>query len=314
VTDVILPSTIRFARTSLLLLAACVFAAPSERSLAQSTAAVVQAVPERSAISRIDGDTWLTTNASFDGTSWSSADPSRASFALWMNDNGYMPNEGKTGAAGFWTHRADCPRAFERITASCGWNLGLTVTQWKSVVVGGNAVEIDGNNAAPFGRVVNTTDGERRFIGLESNVFGDFSGFDIASRPSWIAGIDITGDEFAIKRLRANPGARRVHSNDFVSLVDIDHDGNTSIAGKLRAARLAQPKPGQFATRATLSGGRAVFAFPRAYAVTPVCVANGEGQESSPLRVAPSKSACVVTSANGKDNSVVDIVVIGNPD
>jgi hypothetical protein len=303
----------RIARTALLI-AACLSAAPSERSFARTTAAALQVSSNRPAISRIDGDTWLATNASFDGTSWSSGDPSRASFALWMNDNGYMPNEGKTGAVGFWTHRADCPRMFERITASCGWNLGLTVTQWKSVVVGGNAVEIDGNNAAPFGRVVNATDGERRFIGLESNVFGDFSGFDVATRPSWIAGIDITGDEFEVRRLRESPVTERVHSRDFVGLLDIDRDGNTSIAGRISTAGVAQEKPSQFATRAVLNDGRAVFAFPRAYAVTPVCVANSEGAGSFPLRVTPSRSSCVVTSANATDRSMVDIVVIANPD
>ncbi|MGD0476084.1 MAG: hypothetical protein ABSB70_23110 [Candidatus Velthaea sp.] len=231
-----------------------------------------------------------------------------------MNDSGYMPNEGKTGAVGFWTRRADCPRAFERITASCGWNLGLTVTQWKSVVVGGNTIEIDGNNAAPFGRVVNTTDGQHRFIGLESNVFGDFSGFDVTGRASWIAGIDITSDEFEVRRLRANPGSARVRASDFSDLLDVDRDGNMSVAGTARAARLAQTRPDQFATRATLSGGRAVFTFPHRYTATPVCVANSEGSGHVPLRVEPSRSACVVTSANGNDRSVVDIMVIGDPD
>lgn len=231
-----------------------------------------------------------------------------------MNDSGYMPNEGKTGAAGFWTHRADCPRTFEKITDSCGWNLGLTVTQWKSVVVGGNTIEIDGNNAAPFGRVVNTTDGEHRFIGLMSNVFGDFSGFDVASRASWIAGIDLTGDAFQIKRLRENHGAQHVRSSDFKNLLDVDRDGNTAIAGTASTPRIAQAQPGQWATRAALNRGRVDFKFPHAYMAVPVCVANSESRDTGPLRVAPSKSGCVVTSASDKDESTVDIVVIGNPE
>jgi hypothetical protein len=305
--------TVRLAKIALAL-AGFLLLSPSPGSLAQINPTTAQTGAERPALAHIGGDTWLTTNASFDGTHWNSSDPSHASFALWMNESGYMPNEGKTGAAGFWTHRADCPRTFEKITDSCGWNLGLTLTQWKSVVVGGNTIEIDGNNAAPFGRVVNTTDGDSRFIGLMSNVFGDFSGFDVAARASWIAGVNLTGDAFEVKRLRPTATNQRVHSNDFTQLLGVDRDGNTSVAGSLSSSRAAQARPSQWATRVALKGGRVDFAFPRVYATIPVCVANSEGSGGYSLRVAPSKSACVVTSANARDNSMVDIIVIGNPD
>jgi hypothetical protein len=304
--------TIRFAKSGFVLVA-LLSLIPSGGSVAQSNPGAAPAGADRPVLNRIAGDTWLTTNAQFDGSHWNSSDPSRASFALWMNDNGYMPNEGKTGAAGFWTHRADCPHTFERITDSCGWNLGLTVTQWKSVIVGGNTIEIDGNNAAPFGRVANTTDGESRFMGLMSNVFGDFSGFDVANRASWIAGVNLTGDTFQIKRLRPTPSSQRVRSADFSNLLEVDHDGNTAVAGSISASRADQVRSSQWATRAALRNGRFEFAFPRAYTAVPVCVATTEGSAGYSLRVAPAKSGCVITSANAKDDSMVDVIVVGNP-
>jgi hypothetical protein len=262
---------------------------------------------------RINGDTWLTTNASFDGMRWSAQDPSHASFAFWMSDQGFMPNEGRTGAEGFWVHRAGCPKVFDRLAAACGWNLGLALTQWKSLVVGGDAVEIDGNALPPYGRVTNASDGRNRYIGLVSNFFGDLSNVDVPERPSWLFGINLTQDAYQIRRLPAG-NTHGAHSERVVSLMNLDRDGNLRLAGATATSRIAQAHADRWATRAPLHNGVYTFLFSRKYASTPVCVASSEGNQSYSLHVTPSQSFCIVKSSNTNDSSMVDIIVVGNPE
>jgi hypothetical protein len=230
-----------------------------------------------------------------------------------MNDQGFMPNEGRTGAEGFWVHRAGCPKIFDRLAAACGWNLGLALTQWKSLVVGGDAVEIDGNSLPPFGRIANASEGRNHYIGVVSNFFGDLSGVDTSERSSWLFGINLTQDAYQIKRLP--PGsAQGAPLGRAASLMNLDRDGNLRLAGAAAASRVTQAHADRWATRAPLHNGTYTFLFSKKYASTPVCVANSEGNQSYPLRVTPSPGSCVVRSANGNDSSMIDIIVVGNPE
>jgi hypothetical protein len=77
---------------------------------------------------------------------------------------------------------------------------------------------------------------------------------------------------------------------------------------------LLQGAANDYATRHAMTAGSYTFTFPSAYASTPVCEATPEGTLSLGLiQVAPTTTACVVTSAVGTDTRTVDILVIGNP-
>jgi hypothetical protein len=67
----------------------------------------------------------------------------------------------------------------------------------------------------------------------------------------------------------------------------------------------------KWATRGTLVAGATTFAYPTTLTATPICVAVTEG--TSAVHVTPAVGSCVVTAATLNDTSVVDIVVIANP-
>lgn len=258
-----------------------------------------------------DGDVWLTANAHATKGQWRADDPAHASFALWLNGRGFMPYEGRTAAAGIWVRRPGCLALFDNIGRNCGWDLGLAVTQWKSIVVGGATIEIDGNGAPPFGRVTNASDGAERYIGVASNAFGDFSGVDDRTAPSWIAAIDVTTDGYRIRRADATHAGARV---PFRTLVDVNRYGDVRAAGEIGGTHVVQTSSGQWATRARLRGGKYRFAFPRKFRHAPVCVATSEGENGFVLHVATEISGCRVTSSGRKDESVIDVIAVGNPD
>jgi hypothetical protein len=259
----------------------------------------------------VDGDPWIPANALRSGENWVAPDPSHASFALWLNGRGYIPFEGNVAAAGFWVHRAGCPNLISGFSSLCGWDLGLGVTQWKSVVVGGSVVELDGNGLRPFGRVVSSSDGATHYIGIASNTFDDFRGSDVPQQPSWFVGMNVDGDTFQIKRRGPTP---RGGTNSFHQLLEMNGNGNLNVGGAVAAGALTQSQPNRWAARAHLRRGRFRFVFPVPFHAIPVCVATGEGDSDAVLHVAPTSSACTVRSSSLADESVVDIVVVGNPD
>lgn len=246
----------------------------------------------------VRGDGWLTSNARFDGTSWAALDAARPSFGLQLNDRNDIPFESGTAGATVWVRQPHCTRPITGFQERCGWQLGIAVTQFRSLVVGGHGIELDGLADPPYGRVVNTSDGHSRLIGIASNVFADFSGVDRADAPSWLAAIDASSDAYVLKR--APRGTRA-----FETLLTVDR------AGALATQRVDQAAPGRFATRVRLAGGTYTFSFATPFAVTPVCVASAEG--GATLHVTPSTTSCVVRSTNSADDGFVDIIVVGNP-
>ena len=100
------------------------------------------------------------------------------------------------------------------------------------------------------------------------------------------------------------------HNNLFA----LDSSGNLGLGGSISPLHVNQSAASQFAKRVALSSGTTTFTFPTAYLNTPVCVATPEGTLAlGLLQVAPTTTACVVTSAVGSDTRTVDILVIGNP-
>jgi hypothetical protein len=137
-----------------------------------------------------------------------------------------------------------------------------------------------------------------------TNAFVDFSGVDQPAAASWFSGFDVGRDAFFIRRARAG-------GLGFVDAFEVDRDGNASIAGSVAAARTLQHAANQWATRAPLEHGRLTFRYASAFQTTPVCVATGEGPAH--LRVAPTPSECTVSSDDANDSSMVDVIVVGNP-
>lgn len=253
----------------------------------------------------VNGDEWLTSNADYGPSSWFSLDAARPAFGLQLAQRNDLPFDRGTAGATLWVHNPGCSDEFKGFANPCGWQLGLAVTQYRSVVVGGQAMEIDGLDApTPYARVINSTIDGMHVAGLSTNAFADFSGVDNPSASSWFSGFEVNHDAFAVRREAAGSGR-------FADLLSIDRKGDATVAGSVAAAQSQQRASGQWATRARLVNGTYTFRYARAYAQPPVCVATPEG--TARVRVTPAADACVVTSENPNDRSTVDIVVIGNP-
>jgi hypothetical protein len=265
---------------------------------------VLQAA-ERTPFKVVDGDGWLTSNANYDTAAWSPTDAARPSFGLQLSERNDLPFDRGTAGATVWVRNGGCGLHFGGFGEACGWQLGLAVTQFRSIVVGGQGMEIDGLGLPrPYARVINSTDGASHMAGLLTNAFVDFSGVDEPKAPSWFSGFDLSRDEFAVRRAASGP-------HGFADLFSVDNAGNLRSAGSVAAPRIAQSGAGRWATRAHLVHGTYTFHFETSFAQAPVCVASSEG--TARLRVAPATSACTITSDNANDDATIDVMVIGNP-
>jgi hypothetical protein len=260
---------------------------------------------ERTPFKVVDGDGWLTSNANYDANFWAPTDQARPSFGLQLSERNDLPFDRGTAGATVWVRNGSCGVVFKGFGDPCGWQLGLAVTQFRSVVVGGQGMEIDGLGLPrPYARVINSTDGTSRMAGLLSNAFVDFSGVDDPNTASWFSGFDLSHDGFAIRR--AAPGSRSLSN-----LVTVDAGGNLNATGDVAARHVSQPAANRWASRAALVHGTYTFRFQTAFAQPPVCVATSEG--TARVRVSPAASHCTVTSDDSSDAAMIDVIVIGNP-
>jgi hypothetical protein len=251
----------------------------------------------------VDGDGWITSNAHFDGANWNARTANRPSFGLQLGEANDIPFEHGTAGASFWVRDAGCSGPFATFGKACGWKLALAITQYRALVVGGNGIEIDGLSLEPpYGRVLSASDGTSRRFGISNNIFADWSGADVATAPRWFAGFNITRDRFEIARgmtMSLSP------------LATVDADGRLG-AALVSTGRIEQTSAQAFATRAHLTAGRYRFAFDRAYAHVPVCVASSEGL--APVHVQSTPAACTVISSDPADTSIVNVQTTGDPD
>lgn len=273
---------------------------------------VIPATPPESQAARyVDGDPWITSNARHAKNRWESLDVGRAAFGLQLSAANDLPFDRGTAGATFWVRQSSCANPFEGFGSRCGWQLGLAITQFRSLVVGGHAVEVDGlDGRPPYGRFFNSQFGSARITGMSTNTYADFSGVDVAERPSWIAGIDMAQDVYRIER---RAGGDKVAPANFLQFVSIDRDGEVTLAHALKSERMEQTQAAHWATRAALRAGRLVFSFSHPYKAIPVCTATSE-TSSAVLRVHPRQDSCTVESTDGADTSMVDVIVAGNPD
>jgi hypothetical protein len=260
---------------------------------------------EREPFKVVDGDGWLTSNANYDGDVWSPTDVARPSFGLQLSERNDLPFDRGTAGATVWVRNGSCGAHFRGFGDPCGWQLGLAVTQFRSIVVGGQGMEVDGLGLPPpYARFVNSSYAGTRMEGLLTNAFVDLSGVDDAKSPSWFSGFDLGRDAFAVRR--AAPGTRA-----FAELLSVDAAGNATASGDIAARHIVQRPANRWATRAHLTRGSYTFRYDAAFAQTPVCVATSEG--AARVRVTPTATQCTVTSDDAKDGATVDVMVIGNP-
>jgi hypothetical protein len=262
-----------------------------------------QPVPAPAPFQTVNGDAWITGNAQYEGA-WRLRTPARPAFGLQLGERNDIPFETGTAGATFWVRNGGngCSVAITAFGTPCGWQLALAITQFRSVVVGGNGIDIDGLSLQrPYGRLVNASDGRERRIGISANIYADWSGSDLPAQPRWFAGFDISHDRFTIARGLTSA---------LTELTTVERDG-TLAAAAIRTTRVTQDAPGRFATRIALHDGQAVFAFPHPYQSVPVCIASTEG--TAWLRVKPSTGACEIVSSDRNDAAFVDVSVTGNP-
>lgn len=250
----------------------------------------------------VHGDGWIASNARFDGTNWQPRLVNRPSFGLQLGEENDIPFERGTAGATFWVRDTGCAGAIAAFGNVCGWKLALAVTQFRSLVVGGNGIEIDGLGLKPpYGRIMSVSDGTARRFGITNNIYADWSGADVASDPRWFAGFNLDRDRYEIARGMTTA---------VTPLASVDAQGRFS-AASVDVARVEQNQPESFATRAHLAAGRYVFTFKRAYAHIPVCVASSEG--TAPVRVSSATGSCTVLSTSDRDASIVNIQITGDP-
>ena len=251
---------------------------------------------------QVRGDGWITSNARFDGANWQSRLTARPSFGLQLGEENDIPFEHGTAGATFWVRDAGCAGAFSGYGNVCGWKLAMAITQFRSVVVGGNGIEIDGLSLKPpYGRIVSVSDGNVRRFGITENVYADWSGADVASAPRWFAGFNLDRDRYEVSRGM---------TTSLAPLVTVDAGGRVS-ASAADVGRIEQSAPEAFAARGHLSGGRYEFSFKRPYVHVPVCVASSEGD--APVHVRSTATGCSVLSTDRADTSIVNVQVTGDP-
>ena len=276
---------------------ACLLAA-----LIAGTPGSAQDTSAASPFQQVHGDGWIASNARFDGTNWQPRLVNRPSFGLQLGEANDIPFEHGTAGATFWVRDAGCNGSFLAFGAGCGWKLALAVTQFRSVVVGGNGIEIDGLTLKPpYGRIVSVSDGTSRRFGITNNIYADWSGADVPAAPRWFAGFNVDRDRFEIARST---------NMTLAPLATVDAAGGLT-AASTTVARVDQAVPEAFAARGHLVAGKYVFAFRHAYAHVPVCVASSEGDV--PVHVASASGSCTIRSRDPLDRSIVNVQVTGDP-
>jgi len=168
------------------------------------------------------GDFWMVQNAELVDGVWNRIDESDYAFAMQWITKGIIPGEESIDPIGgivFWR----CIPGANPIgpfASFGGWENVYLFTQYRDVVVGGQAIEMDGAGTFPFGRFIHAPEGT--FIG--QNAYADLNGRDDASEDSLILGV--FGDE--IKGRLWPAGQPKANT---VDLFTIDKSGNFNTRG-----------------------------------------------------------------------------------
>lgn len=158
-------------------------------------------------IQEVGGDLFLSFNAMWDGTNWVRIDTAKQAYTINMRRSN-IPGEGVSGWCLWVAQPGSNP--IGAFGVSGGWETGIINTGQRTVVFGGNSLELDGYGYFPYGRFVhNWKYGDTYgYTGIVFNAFGDFSGADDDNDYCWFVGIrkhiDSGGSSFVV--LKSNPG------------------------------------------------------------------------------------------------------------
>jgi hypothetical protein len=125
-------------------------------------------IGNRSFITEINGDLWIASNATYDGTNWNRVDTTKYAFAIQIQGYGNIPGETIQGV-NIWK-AAPGTNPIGPFLANGGWETLAIGTAYSGFVVGGSAIEIDGSGAQyGYSRVICLNDG----LHLTQNAYWD---------------------------------------------------------------------------------------------------------------------------------------------
>ena len=115
-------------------------------------------IGNRSFITEINGDLWIASNATYDGTNWNRVDTSKYAFAIQIQGYGNIPGETFQGV-NIWK-AAPGNNPIGPFLAAGGWETLAIGTAYSGFVIGGQALEVDGSGAQyGYARLICLNDG-----------------------------------------------------------------------------------------------------------------------------------------------------------
>lgn len=169
-------------------------------------------------IAEVNGDLWLTANAYWTGSVWNRIDIAKVAFAIQMQGANNIPGEGVQGLNIWVAQPGNNP--IGDFAAMGGWEAGFIITGYGTAVLGSNVLEFDGYGLVPYGRFIHShvlTLGYD-YTGILTNLFGDLSGVDDITSPSWFLGrikhIDSGAERISVQV--AQPGSTNLSEKAYI--------------------------------------------------------------------------------------------------
>jgi hypothetical protein len=137
-------------------------------------------IGNRSFITEINGDLWIASNATYDGTNWNRVDTSKYAFAIQIQGYGNIPGETIQGV-NIWK-AAPGANPIGNFLQVGGWETLAIGTVYSGFVVGGSTIEIDGSGATSgYSRLICLNDG----LHLTQNAYWDGTNWQTDVLNAW---------------------------------------------------------------------------------------------------------------------------------
>jgi hypothetical protein len=160
-------------------------------------------IGNRSFITEINGDLWIASNATYDGTNWNRVDTTKYAFAIQIQGYGNIPGETIQGV-NIWK-AAPGTNPIGPFLAQGGWETLVIGTAYSGFVVGGSTIEVDGSGAQyGYARLICLDDG----LHLTRNAYWDGTNWQTDVLNEWSLDIWMTfGAPIMVRRAYtiANP-------------------------------------------------------------------------------------------------------------
>jgi hypothetical protein len=131
-------------------------------------------------ITEINGDLWIASNATYDGTNWNRVDTSKYAFAIQIQGYGNIPGETFQGV-NIWK-AAPGNNPIGPFLAQGGWETLVIGTAYSGFVVGGSTIEVDGSSSQRgYSRLICLNDG----LHLTFNAYWDGTNWNADVLNAW---------------------------------------------------------------------------------------------------------------------------------